>query len=102
MAKRTVTVCDICGAILEEPCLLGPVVVGSTNDGHRNEEDTAAVELCHEHYRKLRAAVDVVAGVDAHGTTRTFGRDQAEAVIVLLVRRWGAVLQTIETAGGKA
>lgn len=102
MAKRTVTVCDICGAILEEPCLLGPVVVGSTWDGHRNEEDTATVELCQEHHRRLRAAVDDVAGIHAHGTTRNFKRAQAEAVIVLLVRRWGAVLQTIETAGGQA
>lgn len=100
MAKRTVTVCDICGAVLEDPQVFGPFVVGHTFDGHRNEEDTASLELCPEHYRKIRAAVDVVSGVDAHGSTRNFKRDHAQAVIVLLVRRWGAVLQTIETAGG--
>lgn len=103
MAKRTVTVCDICGVVLgPDACRIGPVVVGHSFDGHRNEEDTVSLDLCPEHYRRVSAAVDHVAGVDTHGTTRTFERAQAEAVIVLLVRLWGTVLQTIETAGGQA
>ena len=100
MAKRTVTVCDICGAILgDDACRIGPVVVGHSFDGHRNDEDTATVDLCPEHYRAVASLVDSVTGRDAHDTTRLFNRAQAEAVVLLVVCRWGKLLKSIQDAG---
>lgn len=103
MATRTVTVCDICGTVLDmSQHMVMRSVVGSSYDGHRNEDDTALVDLCPEHFRAMRAAVDLVAGVHDHGARRIFNREQAEAVIVLLVQRWGNALATIPSVEGAA
>ncbi len=97
MATRTVTVCDICGAILEasQRMSTGQIVVGSSYDGHRSEDDVVMLDLCPKHHRELEAVVDTVAGVNSHGSQRVFDRDTARAVLVLAVWHWGHALASI-------
>ena len=102
MATCTVTVCDICGTVLDKTThmRMGPVIVGSTYDGHRNYDDRAQIDLCPQHFRIVDAMLSKVAGDNAHGTTRVFDRDMALAVIILIVRDFGQTLAvpTVEKA----
>lgn len=96
MATRTVTVCDICDRVLDvTQHMKMSSIVGSTYDGHRNEDDAVTIDLCPQHHRALEAVMDTVAGVNSHGTQRVFDRDTAKAVLVLAVRHWGHALASI-------
>ena len=64
-------------------------------DKARNEDDAATIDLCPQHHRALEAVVDIVAGVNSHGSQRVFDRDTARAVLVLAVRHWGHALASI-------
>ena len=82
MATRTVTVCDICDRVLDvTQHMKMSSIVGSSYDGHRNEDDAVTIDQCPQHHQGRfgppRDGFTIGGGSDSSGPGRR-ARDQAE------------------------
>jgi len=86
MGKKTVTVCDVCGKILEnDHCTFGPIAVGRNYNGEHPEDEVIILDLCPNHDRLLRGALHNITKEKTQGISRAFRKDHAEAVLALLI-----------------